>query len=235
MAEQLPLDFDFRANQTFNDFYPGPNQEIISHLQQSVIGPGEQQLFLWGATGEGKSHLLQACCQLAQQQGISSFYFDLSTSKLPTPTTLLNGLEEIELVCFDNIETIAGNQAWELAFFNFFNRHRERDHKLILSADCPPQLLTIELPDLKTRLNWGLTLKLKPLSDTDKIAALIFKADQLGFEISPKVGQFLLTHYSRDIHGLWVLLEKLDRASLAAKRKLTLPFLRQILNESTDS
>ncbi|NOU15206.1 MAG: DnaA regulatory inactivator Hda, partial [Methylococcaceae bacterium] len=59
----------------------------------------------------------------------------------------------------------------------------------------------------------------------------IFKADQLGFEISPKVGRFLLTHYARDLNGLWVLLEKLDRASLAAKRKLTLPFLRQVLSQ----
>jgi DnaA family protein len=200
-------------------------------LQQTVAGSGEQQLFLWGATGEGKSHLLQACCQLAQQQELSTFYFDLSLLPLPT-TTMLKDLHEVELVCFDNIESIAGDQAWELAFFNFFNLHRERDHKLILSADCPPQYLTIELPDLKTRLNWGLTLKLKPFSDDDKIAALIFKADQLGFEISPQAGQFLLTHYSRDLHGLWVLLEKLDRASLAAKRKLTLPFLRQILNET---
>ncbi len=230
MAEQLPLDFEFRANQTFNDFYPGPNQEIVTHLQQTVTGSGELLIFLWGQPGQGKSHLLQACCRLAQQQALSTFYFDLSISSLPH-VGLLNDLDEVELVCFDNIEAIADNREWEQAFFNFFNRHRERDHKLILTADCPPQYLTVELPDLKTRLNWGLTLKLQPLSDDDKVAALIFKADQLGFEISPKVGRFLLTHYARDLNGLWVLLEKLDRASLAAKRKLTLPFLRQVLSE----
>lgn len=233
MAEQLPLHFEFRANQTFNDFFPGPNQEIITHLQQTVTGAGEQQLFLWGPAGQGKSHLLQACCHLAQEQKLSTFYFDLSISPLPA-TSMLNGLEEVELVCFDNIETIAGNREWELAFFNFFNRHRERDHKLILSADCPPHYLTIGLPDLKTRLNWGLTLKLQPLSDNDKIAALIFKADHLGFEISPQAGQFLLTHHARDLNALWLLLDKLDRASLAAKRRLTLPFLRKILSDTAN-
>lgn len=232
MAEQLPLHFEFRVNQTFNDFFPGANQEIVAHLQQCIAGPGEQQIFLWGKPGQGKTHLLQACCHQAQKQNLSSFYFDLSNAKLPDPL-MLNGLDEFDVVCFDNIEHIAGNAAWELAFFNFFNQHRERGHKLIVSASSAPNDIAIQLPDLKTRLNWGLTLKIQPLTDSDRIAALIFKADQMGFEIAPQAGHFLLTHYDRDLASLWALLEKLDRASLAAKRKLTLPFLKQILDEDS--
>jgi len=232
MAEQLPLHFEFRANQTFDDFFPGANHEIITHLQQCIAGLGEQQIFLWGKSGQGKTHLLQACCHRAQNQNLSSFYFDLSQAGLPDPS-LLNGLDEYDVVCFDNIERIAGNAAWELAFFNFFNQHRDRGHKLIVSASSAPNDIAIQLPDLKTRLNWGLTLKIQPLTDSDRIAALIFKADQMGFEIAPQAGRFLLTHYDRDLASLWALLEKLDRASLAAKRKLTLPFLKQILNEDS--
>ncbi len=232
MAEQLPLHFEFRANQTFDDFFPGANHEIITHLQQCIAGLGEQQIFLWGKSGQGKTHLLQACCHRAQNQNLSSFYFDLSQAGLPDPS-LLNGLDEYDVVCFDNIERIAGNAAWELAFFNFFNQHRDRGHKLIVSASSAPNEIAIQLPDLKTRLNWGLTLKIQPLTDSDRIAALIFKADQMGFEIAPQAGRFLLTHYDRDLASLWALLEKLDRASLAAKRKLTLPFLKQILNEDS--
>ncbi len=228
MAQQLPLHFEFRASQTFDDFFPGSNQEIITHLQQCISGLGEQQIFLWGKSGQGKTHLLQACCHQAQNQNLSSFYFDLSQAKLPDPS-MLNGLDEYDLVCFDNIQRIAGNSAWELAFFNFFNQHRDRGHKLIVSASSAPNDIAIQLPDLKTRLNWGLTLKIQPLTDSDRIAALIFKADQMGFEIAPQAGRFLLTHYDRDLASLWALLEKLDRASLAAKRKLTLPFLKQIL------
>ncbi|MDO9269035.1 MAG: DnaA regulatory inactivator Hda [Methylobacter sp.] len=229
MAEQLSLDFEFRANQTFDDFFPGANHEIVTHLQQCIASLGEQQIFLWGKSGLGKTHLLQACCHRAQNQNLSSFYFDLSQAVLPDPS-ILNGLDDYDLVCFDNIEHIAGNSAWELAFFNFFNRHRDRGHKLIVSASSAPNDIAIQLPDLKTRLNWGLTLKIQPLTDSDRIAALIFKADQMGFEIAPQAGRFLLTHYDRDPASLWALLEKLDRASLAAKRKLTLPFLKQILN-----
>ncbi|MGZ5075621.1 MAG: DnaA regulatory inactivator Hda [Methylobacter sp.] len=230
MAQQLPLDFEFRANQTFNDFYPGSNREIVTHLQQCIAGVGEQQIFLWGKPGQGKTHLLQACGHQAQSQNLSSFYFDLARAELPDPL-LLNGLEEFDLVCFDNIKSIAGHPSWELAFFNFFNRHRDSGHKLIVSACSAPNDIPIRLPDLKTRLNWGLTLKLQPLTDDDRIAALIFKAGQMGFDIAPQAGRFLLTHYDRDLNSLWALLDKLDKASLAAKRKLTLPFLKQILND----
>lgn len=232
MAQQLPLHFEFRANQTFDDFFPGANHEIVTHLQRCIAGLGEQQIFLWGKSGQGKTHLLQACCHQAQNQNLSSFYFDLANAKLPDSSMLI-GLDEYEVVCFDNIEHIAGNAAWELAFFNFFNQHRDRGHKLIVSASSAPNDIAIQLPDLKTRLNWGLTLKIQPLTDSDKIAALIFKADQMGFEIAPQAGRFLLTHYDRDLTSLWALLEKLDRASLAAKRKLTLPFLKQILDEDS--
>jgi len=230
ITKQLPLHFEFRANQTFDDFYPGKNLEIIIHLQESIVGNGERQIFLWGQSGLGKSHLLQACCQLAQSRQLSSFYFALSPVELPD-STLIAGLDKFDIVCLDNIEHIAGNQKWELAFFNFFNLHRDQGHILILSASCPPNEIAIQLPDLKTRLNWGLTLKIQPLPDDDKISLLIFKAGKMGFEISPQAGRFLLTHYDRGLSSLWLLLTKLDRASLAAKRKLTIPFLKQILNE----
>jgi len=231
MAVQIPLQFEFRANQTFANFFPGSNQEIIDHLQNCVAGTGERYIFLWAKAGQGKSHLLQACCREAQMQNCSSFYFSFHPSELPDPA-MLAGLDEIDIICFDNIEHIAGQQNWEQAFFHFYNQHREQGHKLILSADCPPGEIPIQLPDLKTRLNWGLTLKIQPLTDSDRIAALCFKADQMGFELSPQAGRFLLTHHDRDMASLWVLLDKLDRASLAAKRKLTVPFLKKILAEN---
>lgn len=230
ITKQLPLHFEFRANQTFDDFFPGSNLEIINHLQKSIAGNGERQIFLWGQSGLGKSHLLQACCQQAQSRQLSSFYFALSPLELPDPG-LLTGLDKFNIVCFDNIEHIAGNPAWESAFFNFYNLHRDQGHTLIVSASCPPNEIAIQLPDLKTRLNWGLTLKIKPLCDSDRITALIFKAGKMGFELSPKAGRFLLTHYDRNLSSLWALLKKLDQASLAAKRKLTVPFLKQILTE----
>lgn len=228
MAEQLALEFEHHLKRTFKNFYPGQNQEIIEHLIQCIKGSGEQQIYIWGGHGLGKSHLLQASFQLAQENNQTGFFFELNPHALPSPE-ILTGIEDYEVVCLDNIEAIAGYTDWESNFFNFYNRHRDQGYKLIVTATCPPGRLPIQLPDLKTRLNWGLTLKLQEMSDTDSIQALTYKANQLGFELNPKVGRFLLNHYARDLNALWHLLDKLDRATLTAKRKLTLPFLREFL------
>jgi DnaA-homolog protein len=229
MAEQLPIKFEFRANQTFDDFYPGCNQEIIAQLRKTVAGTGEQLIFLWAETDHGKSHLLQACCQDAFTLGINAFYVDLADA-VPYNPELFSGLEDYPIVCLDNIDKLAGQADWELALFNFFNQHRDQNHRLILSASCAPNNIAFTLPDLQTRMNWGLALKIQALDDNDKIAALTLKALQKGFEISPQTARFLLTHYDRNLSSLWLMLDHLDKASLAAQRKLTIPFLKQVLD-----
>lgn len=228
MFAQLPVQFEFNTQQTFNNYFPGCNTEIITHLQTAIQQGTEQLIFLWSEAGLGKTHLLHASCQLAHDLGQSSFYIHLKAGQLPD-ISILDDIDHIAWVCVDNIDAIAGVPAWEQAFFNFFNRHRDNDQHLILSASTPPTYLTVQLPDLKTRLNWGLSLKLKALTDLDSLAALKFKADSLGFELSPAVGQFLLTHFARDLPSLWQLLDHIDHATLAAKRKLTLPFLKTLL------
>jgi DnaA family protein len=230
---QLPLQFEFQSNQHFNTFFQGNNKEIINHLQQLFIKQ-EQQIYLWGEAGIGKTHLLHASIQDAKNQNKSSFYFSLDTPDFPDPS-ILEGLENLDLVCFDNIQKIAGNTEWEQAFFNFYNLHREGNKKLVLSAPCPPKYLSIELPDLKTRMSWGLTLKLKALTDEQQLNALIYKANELGFEIPLNVGRFLITRYVRDLASIWILLDKINHATLAAKRKLTIPFLKQIMENNEPS
>ncbi len=231
MAVQIPLQFEFSSDQTFNDYYAGENREIVDHLQGFITKSEGGLIYLWGDQGLGKSHLLQACGQMAQRNKIRSFFLSLSLQGLTDPS-ILEGLEEIEMVCIDDLNRIAGNDPWELAFFSFFNRIRDQGHRLIVSAPAPPNELPIRLPDLKTRLSWGLTLKLKSLTEQERVSALSYKARKTGLEISPQVGRFLLTHYSRDLPSLWALLEKIDHETLAAKRKLTIPFLKQILKNT---
>lgn len=229
---QVPLQFEFQSYQTFASFFSGNNAEIIGQLQ-ALAGDGlEQQIFLWGDSGSGKSHLLQACCQQAKILGKDPFYLAFAKDKLPAPA-LLEGLEEMELVCLDDVQHVAGDGEWQQALFNFYNLHRQNNHKLLLAADCPPKYLPFELPDLKTRMGWGLTLKIQPLRDDQLIEALNHRAHFLGFDISASVGRFLLNHYVHDLPALWLLLEKIDHATLAAQRKLTIPFLKQILAEET--
>lgn len=228
MTIQFPLQFEFQANKGFDSFYPGSNTEIVTELQQLISGEGERQIFLYGEPGYGKSHLLQASCQLAHQKGMNPFYYPFNKRKLPT-LAMFEGLERVELVCFDDIEEIAGLLDWEQAFLNFFEQHLEHNHRLILSAQIHPADLDIYLPDLKKHLLEGLALKLKPLADEESVSALICKASHMGLTITPKVGNFLLSHYANDLPSLWILLEQLDKATLSAQRKLTIPFLKQIL------
>lgn len=228
MAVQLPIHFEFRANQMFADFYPGKNQEIVTQLRRSARNDGELLLFIWGEAGHGKSHLLQACCQDAFQQSTTAFYADLANHADVSPAILM-GLEMIELVCLDNIDAIAGNAEWENACFHLFNQLRDRGHRLVVSASHPANSLHFLLPDLTTRLNWGLSLMIQPFDDDDKIAAITFKAKRMGINVAPPVARYLLTRSDRNLAALWRMLDKLDWASLAAQRKLTIPFLKQVL------
>ena len=237
MTEQIPLQFEFQSNQRFNTFYSGVNKEVITHLQQFSINKEKgQQVFIWGTAGTGKTHLLQASIQETNKQDKSTFYFSFNNNKLSSPS-ILEGLEHLDFVCFDNIDQIAGNTVWEQAFFDFFNLHRDNNKQLLLSASCPPEFLTIELPDLKTRMSWGLTLKLNPLTEEQQLKALIYRANNLGFEIPTQVGQFLISRYASDLPSIWKLLDKIDKETLAAKCKITVPFVKQIMThqESNES
>jgi DnaA family protein len=230
MPEQYPLHFEFRANQTFDDFFAGVNQPIIADLKQCVLGHGEQQIFIWAKSGQGKSHLLQSCCHYAQSHEQSSFYFDLARFRRHKPAIFLD-LDDYEVICIDNVDWIIGQEKWEQALSAFMQRHYERGHCLILAATNLPNHLTLKTPDIKTCLSWGLMVQLKTLVNTHSIDALIFRADAMGFEISPQVGRFLMIQHQAELDGLWRLLEKLDRASLAAKRKLTVPFLKRLFED----
>ena len=232
MAVQIPVSFEFRSNQTFANFLPGANLELISRLETLMEVADEQQLIIWGKKGSGKTHLLHACCQLLQQQGHSVFYLDLAGAGDPA---VLEGLEYFELVCLDDLDQIAGQSAWEMALFGLHNQLRQQGHKLLIASQQAINTLPITLPDLKTRLNWGLAFKLQPLGGPDLLAALQLKARYQGFDLPDKVGRFLLGRYSHDFLLLSSLLEELDNASLSAQRKLTIPFLKQILAQRSVS
>jgi DnaA-homolog protein len=233
MAFQVPLDFQFQSIHNFASYFSANNGETLVHLHAFLQSSGEQQIYLWGERGLGKTHLLQASCTEAGKFNKTPFYLSFRSQSLPDPASL-EGLEEIDLVCLDDIELIAGQPLWERALFNFYNRHRENNKQLLISANTPPQFLPLQLPDLKTRMSWGLTLKLQSLNDEQLIQALDHKAQALGFDIPVHIGKFLLTHYQRDLPSLWRLLTKIDQATLAAKRKLTIPFLKQIITNNDE-
>ncbi len=226
MAQQLALPLGFNPELSFEQFWPGPHQEVIAHLRRAAAGADEALIVIWGQRGAGKTHLLNATCAATAQVGRSTAYLPLRIMREHGPAAL-EGAEGFALLCIDDLETIAGDLAFESALFKLFNHVRDQGGQLLASATRPPPQLAFALPDLASRLSWGLTLRLLDMEDDDTLEALMLKAHSLGLELPRPVGRFLMQRNRRDLAGLVAQLEKLDRASLAAQRKLTVPFVRQ--------
>ena len=143
---------------------------------------------------------------------------------------VLDGMEQFALVCIDYIECIAGDEDGEMAIFNLYNRILETGRtRLFITGDRPPRQLNLRLPDLASRLDWGQIYKLQPLSDEEKLLALQLRGKLRGFELPEDVGRFLLKRLDREMRTLFMTLDQLDRASITAQRKLTIPFVKEIL------
>lgn len=226
---QLALTLEPRNEVSFEHFFWAENpclQDQLSHIGTPT--QKEHFFYLWGEEGTGKSHLLQACCHhLPASQ--TAVYLPLKFYHEYGPE-LLEGIENQTLITIDDIDIISQNTIWEESLFHLINRIRQHPEKtLILSSRLSPTHSNIRLPDLKSRLHLGITTPLHPLQDGQKIQAIQSYATRRGFELSDKVAEFLINRYDRNMHNLMSLIRTLDVASLAAKRKITIPFIKTIL------
>jgi DnaA family protein len=225
---QLTLNIRLRDDATFDNFYAQNNQQLAAHLRTLTIGKSKQFTYIWGQPGAGRSHLLQACCHAANTQGLSSIYLPLSAANELSPQILEN-LEKISLVCIDDIQNIVHKPDWEEAIFHIFNKLQEQNSLLVISANNTPHMLQFSLADLKSRLAGGIIFQLQNLTDTQKLAAIKMRAEIRGLDVPHEVAKFLLNRCRRDTANLFSILDKLDQASLAAQRKLTIPFVKSVL------
>jgi DnaA family protein len=227
---QFPLDITLDDGASFDNFFNGGNGQLVAAIRSCCEGGGEQFLFLWANQGTGKTHLLQAACRLAGELNRSAAYVPFTMAP-QLSTEMLLGLEEMDLVCLDDIQLVAGNEEWEQALFHLFNRIRERNGRLIIAADRSPSALHLQMPDLTSRLSWGPAYRLLELEEKEKIAALVDGAKRRGMELTTDAACYIFKHYRRDMGSLLTLVDKLDRASLAAQRRPTIQFIRTILDD----
>ncbi len=228
MIQQLPLGIQIKAAARFSNFVAGPNDELLDQLRLSASGRGELFFLIWGSSGSGKSHLLQASCHQAASQGRAAAYLSLQGYSNLQPE-LLDGWDAYDLVCLDDMDAIAGQRQWEEAVFHLYNRIRERGSGLVVSSNSAPAHLQLCLPDLRSRLGWGLMYQLKSLDDHQRLRALQLRAQQRGCEMPDETGRYLMRRLPRDMPVLFDLLDQLDEASLVAQRKLTVPFVKSVL------
>ncbi|HRD70740.1 MAG TPA: DnaA regulatory inactivator Hda [Legionella sp.] len=229
MNKQLALAIKLNDEATLDDFNWQNNALLQQQIRTMLNHQEDRLLYLWGAKGSGKSHVLQACCQ-AVNSTHSAIYLPLALLKEWGPQSI-EGLEDQALVCIDDIQEIAHDPVWEEALFHLYNRIKDQEKNLlIISGNLPPALMPIELADLRSRLGWGLVIQLNELNDDEKVKTLKLHALKRGFDLPESVGHFLLNRCSRNMHDLHELLNRLDDASLAAHRKITIPFVKNILS-----
>jgi DnaA family protein len=228
MQSQLPLGLTLKDSATFANFIAGMHSEVVLALQNCAQGQGEAFIYLAGAAGTGKTHLLQAACHAAAQGSGTVAYLPLQRAA-EFDIGMLEGMERMAIVCIDDVQFVAGKADWEQALFVLFNRLRDNGGRLIVSAISKPSQLGLTLADLGSRLGWGVTYVLQGLDDADKLLALRLRAQARGFELPDEVGRYLLLRLPRDMHALFAVLDRLDYASLAAQRRLTVPFIKSIL------
>ena len=228
---QLPLSVQLRDDATFANYYSGANATLVNLLDMDRQVPGiesEQFIFLYGPRGVGCSHLLQAACHQVDSRHGRSIYLPMN-ELVHYPPHMLEGMERLQLVCLDDIGAVAGIDEWEEALFDLFNRLRESDTRFLVAADNPPKALDIQLPDLVSRLGWGMVFQVQPLSEKEMVSALQLRANLRGLIMSDEVARFIIYRTTRDMEYLFQILQKLDSASLRAKRKLTIPFVKEVM------
>lgn len=233
MIPQLPLALRWPRRQRFEHFHADANAAALTAVQVLALEPGAPWIYLHGASGSGRSHLLMAACQAASTAGRRVQYLPLAA--LNDHAAALRGVAGSELLALDDLGAIAGNRDAEHALFDLYNRARAEDSALLFAADATPTQLNIGLPDLRSRLGACTQFALKPLDDEERRAVLKAQAASRGIELDDSVLDWLFARYARDLGALLDLLDRLDVASLAAQRRITVPFLRGFLRETGET
>lgn len=223
---QLALPLRLADHAVFSSFFARGNEPLVAILTNVARGTADGHgCWLWGAPATGKTHLLQAACEAA---GDHSVYVPLAMFADAGPL-ILDGLERRQLVCLDDIEIVAGDADWEAALFALMNQVFDSGGQFVVAANAAPRETPIRLADLASRLSRLPVFRVHALDEAERVAALQLRARHRGLDLPDETANYLLRRSRRDMGSLYELLDKLDLESLRAKRRLTVPFVRDVL------
>lgn len=228
-AAQLPLALRCPPDQRFETFVGAPTGALLQlrAFARGDTGTGEA-LYLAGPAGTGKTHLLLAACAEAETAGRRTAYLPLAAAA-GRLREALEAFEHADLVALDGLDAVAGTREDEVALFDAHNRARDAGRRLLYAARVAPDALPLTLPDLRSRLSQCVRLMLEPLDDAGRADVLRLRAQRRGLQLEDTAIDWLLRRVDRDLASLTELFDRLDRESLAAQRRLTVPFLRRVL------
>lgn len=229
-SPQLTLPVVLNDEATFDNFYISEKNQQLVLMLKSWDNWLEPYIYLFGPHQSGCSHLLQAACQQAAEQGRLALYLPMKDLLSYPAQEMLDGLEGLHLLCIDDIDAIAGNRDWEEGVFHLFNKVKTSGARLLIGAHQTPNELNLSLADLESRLQWGITYKISDYSDEELCRLISHRAHSRGFLLADEVAQFIVTRAKRDPAELIRMLDKLDHLSLQSGRKLTIPFIKTALD-----
>lgn len=223
MGVQLPLDITLRDEATLDRFVVGQNTELINLINQ--LGKDQEQMILiTGMSGSGKTHLLQAISRHSKD----AIYLPLAMITTISPNIFEN-LAQRPLVCLDDIQAISGNPEMELALFTLINELKENGQSFIFTTASKFDQAGFKLKDLISRLSACTHYYLEMPDDVHKADFLQEEAYRRGVQINSEAINWILTHTPRDMGSLIGLMRRLDEESLSSQRKITIPFIKQVL------
>lgn len=230
-SPQLPLALRFPADQRFDTFF-ATDPALVGQVRAFAVGAAGAGLLIAGPAGTGKTHLALAACADADAAGQRVGYLPLATAA-GRLSDALEAMHALDLVALDGLESVAGDIDDEVALFHFHNRMQDGGRRLLYTGRSGPDALPLVLPDLRSRLAQRERLVLDRLDDAGRGEVLRLRARRRGLQVDAAAIEWLLRHADRELGGLTALLDQLDRASLAAQRRITLPFLRQVLKDTS--
>jgi DnaA family protein len=222
---QLALPLKLADHAVFASFLDTGNESLVATLAGIASGVSAHGCWLWGAQATGKSHLLQALCAAA---GDRAAYVPLSIFGNAGPEAL-EGLASRELICIDDVDIVVGHTAWEIALFALSNQIFDAGAQLVITADSAPRGCAIELADLKSRFATLPVFQVHALDEDASISALQLRSRHRGLELPDETARYLLKRSRRDMASLYAVLDRLDSEAMRAKRRLTIPFVRSVL------
>ena len=224
MVKQLLLNIKLNDQSHFENFYFTENALAV-HTLKRFFKAQENFIYLWGAKGVGKTHLLQACCHTYQRKNRPIIYIPLKQHDTFSPA-ILKGLDRVDLVCLDDVDAVLTQTSWTESLFHCYNTLQQCGKKFIISASMPPKHLPCILADLKSRYMQGLILSLQELTDIEKFKAIKMRVKNRGLIIHDDVITFLMNHYPRNLKALFHALDRLEETSLRQQRRITIPFIK---------
>ena len=226
-AGQLPLALRYPPDQRFDGFVAAPIG-ALAQIEALATGQAPDWLYLVGAPASGKTHLALSACAAAESAGRRSAYLPLAAA-VGRMREALDALHDNPFIALDGLDLIAGRSEDEVALFDFHNRAHDAGIAVLYTARVAPDALPLALPDLRSRLSQCTRIALLPLDDDGRRDVLRLRARRRGLAIDEAAIDWLLRRVDRDLSSLAKLLDQLDRASLAEQRRITVPFLRQVL------